>query len=326
MFFNPWDWHLKNNITYYWLTYPMHFISQWRLPILFVISGIGVFYTMKRIDVFQFVKQRTSRLLLPLIIGIVIIIPPQIYFERLSQGLHYSSYLDFIMNSAFRGIYPNGNFSWHHLWFLPYLLFFSVIFAPLFFWLQNKRTHLKSIIVIIGILLLLSDYLLRARFPSTHAFWGDWYNISTYGILFLSGFIVALNFDTIFEFCKNNRHKLLTLSIIIYAFHFISSELQIINSFIKVCNMIFWILTIFGFSTIYLNRDNRFLKYANNAVYPFYILHQTITVAIGYYIMNLNISSLFKLIILTIGTLGLCVLLYEILRRSKLVSPLLGIK
>lgn len=92
MFFVPWDFHIKNNVIYPDLLYPMYFLNQWRLPLLFVISGMGVYFAFQKRTGGQFALERTRRLLVPLIFGMLFIVPPQIYFEYLDQGIFSGRY------------------------------------------------------------------------------------------------------------------------------------------------------------------------------------------------------------------------------------------
>ena len=87
MFFVPWGFHIKNNIIYDWLRYPMVFLNQWRLPILFVISGMGTYYALQKRTGLQFAFERIKRLLIPLIFGMLFIVPPQVYLEKLNKKL-----------------------------------------------------------------------------------------------------------------------------------------------------------------------------------------------------------------------------------------------
>jgi glucan biosynthesis protein C len=79
LFFVPWEFHIKNNVISNWLVYPMWFVSQWRLPILFVISGMGTYYAFQKRSGKQFALERIKRLYIPLIFGTLFIIPPQVY-------------------------------------------------------------------------------------------------------------------------------------------------------------------------------------------------------------------------------------------------------
>ena len=145
MFFVPWGWHIKNNVIYEWFAVPMYFLNQWRIPILFVISGMGTYYALGKRSRKQFSRERLRRLGFPLLIGMLLIVPPQVYIERIAHAQFTGGYFDFWPSQAFTPVYPEGNLSWHHLWFLPYLLIFSLILVPIFYRLrknpQNRFTN-----------------------------------------------------------------------------------------------------------------------------------------------------------------------------------------
>ena len=115
MFFNTWEWHVKNPTEYGgMLTDVMIFLHQWRMPLLFLISGAGTYYALGKRSPKKYLGERFKRLMIPLIAGIFILVPVQVYLEKADQ---YSSLLNFYPH-MFEGIYPSGNFSWHHLWFI----------------------------------------------------------------------------------------------------------------------------------------------------------------------------------------------------------------
>jgi fucose 4-O-acetylase-like acetyltransferase len=120
------------------LEIPMEWLHLWRLPLLFFISGVGVSFAMKSKTASAFIGERSKRLLIPLLFGVLVIVPPQVYFERLQRHQFEGSYWAFYPKIfEFQG-YPEGNSSWHHLWFIVYLWVFSVLATPLFVLLKNK--------------------------------------------------------------------------------------------------------------------------------------------------------------------------------------------
>lgn len=344
MFFVPWTWHIKNNDLVEGLMYPMMFVNQWRLPILFVISGMGTAFALSKKSGWQFTGERLKRLLIPLLTGILLVVPPQVYLERISSGGFSGSYFNFWPGYAFAGVYPAGNFSWHHLWFLPYLLFFFLVLIPVFL---QVRKHPDSIILkgfrklfshwwgsfLLIIPLLLWDLLLRPAFPSTHAFWGDWYNMARYSTLFLYGYLCISSGNSFWRSVSGNRHRYLLagmLSFSIYLFIlFVEAKPWHIQALavLRVVNMWSWIWCILGFASVLLNKPGKYLSYANEAVYPFYILHQTITVAIGFFLMNLQWGFPVKFTVMVAGTFGITFSLYEgIIKRWSLMRLLFGLK
>lgn len=345
MFFVPWGWHIKNNVIYSWLIYPMLFLNQWRLPILFVISGMGTYYALGKRSGGQFIWERVRRLYIPLAIGMLLIIPPQVYIERLVNGQFVGSYLEFWPALAFNGIYPEGNMSWHHLWFLPYLLVFSLILAPVFLYLRKHennrflqwiRSRVRSPwgLFIFIIPLYFTESLMEPFFPSTHALIGDWFNLVNYGLMFFFGFILIAVQDEFWETVTRYRRQFLysgILSFTVFISLIMLTEDSIIRHFtealLKVANLWLWVLICFGYGAKYLNKPSKTLAYANESVYPFYILHQTVTICLAYFLLDLKWGLLPKGTVLLLGTFGISWLLYEFLiRRWKWLRPLFGLK
>ena len=344
MFFNPWGWHIKNNVIYDWLKYPMSFLSQWRLSILFVISGMGTCFALSFRSGRVFSKERIKRLGLPLVVGMILIVPPQVYFERLSTGQFQGTYTQFYFWEAFAGIYPEGNFSWHHLWFLPYLLIYSLLLAPLFVYLRNNPEHAflswvkKCLSTRFGWLILvlplyLAEALLEPFFPVTHALVNDWFTFINFMILFFYGFLFILIGDEFWQRVDELKFRAFLTGILFFALFLTIRQFEdniyihFTEAFIKVVNCLSWIVAIFGYGAKYLNQKSNLLTYCNTAVYPFYILHQTITVGMGYYMMNWQASFAVKFLILATGTFFFSWLLYEfIIKRINFLRPLFGLK
>ena len=345
MFFVPWGFHLKNNAIYEWLVYPMLFLNQWRLPILFVISGMGTFYALQKRTGAYFALERIKRLGLPLIFGMLFIISPQVYFERLNKNQFVGSYFDFWPNEALNGIYPEGNFSWHHLWFLPYLLIFSLILIPIFLYFKKHPNNkfilwIKEIsrktfgLYIFVIPLYLAEAFIEPYFPITLALIDDWFNFINCMMLFLFGFLLMLIKDVFWITVEKYRSYFLITGILSFIIMLViihtyedSTIRHFTEAFIKVVNLWSWVLTLFGYSAKYLNRKSKILNYSNEAVYPFYILHQTIMITIAYFLIELEWSFGSKFSIMTFGTFGFSWVIYEFLiRRWRFIRPLFGLK
>ena len=345
MFFVPWGFHIKNNTLYQSLVYPMLFVNQWRLPILFVISGMGTFYALNKRTGVQFSWERIKRLLLPLVIGMLFIVPPQVYIERLAKGQFTGSYFRYWPQYAFNGVYPEGNLSWHHLWFLPYLLIFSLLLIPLFLYLKKHPN--ASIIRFMRRLcnntfslfwlvvpLYLFEAFLEPFYNVTHALVDDWFNFMSSLFLFSYGFLVMCVQEHFWQRVQEKRRVYLYLGCIsfsVFLFLIFGFEDSTVRHFtealVKVINIWAWILAIFGYAATYLNKKSKVLAYANEAVYPFYILHQTVMICIAYYLMDLPWNLFSKASIMVLGTFLGSWLIYEIgIRRWKITRPLFGLK
>ena len=138
MMFNTWPWHLKNAETLPVLEGPMELLHLVRMPLLMVIAGIATALALERRGAGACARDRVKRLLVPLLFGILVIVPPQIYVERVAAGAFTASYLAFYPTVLELEPYPEGgSLSWHHLWFVAYLFVYCALALPLFAWLAT---------------------------------------------------------------------------------------------------------------------------------------------------------------------------------------------
>jgi glucans biosynthesis protein C len=347
MFFVPWGWHIKNNVIYDHLRWPMSFVNQWRLPILFVISGMGTAYALSFRSGWQFIKERAARLFIPLVFGMMVIVPPQMYVQRVDRGQFIGTFWEFITGPAFTtGAYPPGNITWNHLWFLPYLLVFSLLLTPVFLYFRNRpdggiltrwRARLTKnpfYLYLFIIPLYLYESLLEPFFDVTHNLTHDWFNFVSSLTLFFFGFFLISLKESFWQAVDRIWKWSLLLGIFCFAaqgFIWVYLEdgyvVHFTEAALKVVNLWSWILVLFGMAASYLNRPSAVLTYSNRAVYPFYILHQTITVVLGYLIMDYAWGFWPKFTLLILGTFCISWLLYELLiRRIAFLRPLFGLK
>ncbi|WJV30581.1 acyltransferase family protein [Rossellomorea sp. AcN35-11] len=63
------------------------FLSQWRMPILFLVSGVGTYFILRSRSNRAFIGDRLKRLLIPFIFAVVVIVPPQGYYAALQKGI-----------------------------------------------------------------------------------------------------------------------------------------------------------------------------------------------------------------------------------------------
>lgn len=347
MFFVPWGWHIKNNVIYDNLRWPMSFVNQWRLPILFVISGMGTAYALSFRSGGQFIWERIKRLFIPLVFGMLVIVPPQMYLQRLDRGEFVGSYWDFLSGPSFTtGVYPAGNITWNHLWFLPYLLVFSMILTPVFLYLRNNPTagiltrwrnrlnkHPFSIYLLVIPLYLLEAFM-EPFFDIKHNLVDDWFNFTNSLTFFFFGYLLISVKEEFWKaIAQIWRRSAIIGSVcfvgqaVIWLFFEDGVVIHFTEAMLKVVNIWSWIIVLFGLAAKYLNKPSKALAYSNRAVYPFYILHQSVTVVLGFMIMDMDWGLWIKFPILVIGTFGISWLIYEFLiRRISIIQPLFGVK
>ncbi len=346
MMFNTWDWHVKNPETSVTFEYVMRFLNQWRMPLLFFISGAAVWFAMEKYSTGQFALERIKRLAVPLIFGMFVVIPPQVYYERLFQRRVQGSFFDFYPTILDFRPYPEGNFSWHHLWYIPYILVFSFLMLPAFRYLKSAGGRRRLALAMnrlaqghrvwfVFLLIAASEICLRPFWPANNNnLLDDWAQFTTTILIFALGFCFASS-DSIWPRLEQLRFRTLALGIfatsLLYLFWYGDLEMPLAGrAFYRLtrsANIWFWILTALGFASRHLRFNSRVLEYSNQAVYPFYILHQTITVLIGYYLVDWAVGIPLKFTVLAAGTFIGSWLLYEFpIRRSNLMRPLFGLK
>ena len=305
MIFNTFGWHIKNEEQFPGLAPIMSFLHLWRMPLLFLISGAGTYYALGRRSGKQYLKERTRRLLLPLVAGIFILVPVQVYIERIDQ---YHSLLDYYTH-MFDGVYPSGNFSWHHLWFIAYLYLISLLISPFLKYFQSKsfrrfKLELEKLVRqpagmnLIILPLLITQLLLKPYFPrETHDIVNDWAFIVYNLTFFMAGFILFVN-PRIIHYLKRQRRIYFSEAIIASTIWFVSRYYWHLPSYIdELINItVAWScsVTAIAYAACKLNRNSNLRKQANQAIYPFYLVHQPVIIGIGYFIIQWNIAVLEK--------------------------------
>ncbi|WP_347156998.1 acyltransferase family protein [Pontibacter chitinilyticus] len=321
MFFVRWNWHVKNSILSPTMELPMLFLSQWRMSLIFIISGVGVYFALGYRSAGTFALERLKRIFVPLIVGMLLVVPPQVYFERLTQGFT-GSYFNFLPSVFDFEPYPKGNFSWHHLWYLAYILVYSLLFLPLLTYLRRTSIGLQKVkgwmlLVLPALWFSFGAVLLNARFPGTNDLIHDWANHFMYTSMFLIGFLL-MKFPVLQERIRRVRWYSLVAALVtvtvLYTLYWLKdneatgSKLNL-YFILKSCNRWFWLLAILGFALQHLKIRSRYLPLANEMVYPFYILHQPIIVALGYYMRNLPLVVGVKFGFISLSTFILCFVL-----------------
>lgn len=348
MWFNEWGWHVKNYETSVTFQYWMIWSHFFRMPLLLFISGAGTFMALGKRTPKKFAGERFRRLFIPLVFGMFVIVPPQIYFEHIKE---YSSYWDFYKTVFNFVTYPEGSFSWHHLWFILYLFLYSLLALPLLNFLRSaKSEYFKNVIIKfftnpLGILLipsvfiLVTQILLRPYFPEeTHDLTHDWAFFIYYFIFFLMG-ILAYSIPNLWQAIGTNRKYLLLAMIIslipFYICYFYFRDLIIlpwtndtVETIFDVTSIFvswFTVITIIAYGQHYLNKPHPWLSKINEGLYPFYILHQTVIIAIGYYICQLDWSISAKYWAISLLTIAFCVALYlTLIQTNKVMRFLFG--
>ena len=147
--FDTSEWYVKNDQTSEIVDILLSFAAMWGMPLLFVVSGLGIWYSLRSRTIGTFAGERVRRLLVPLVFGLLVIVPPQVWTWLRGDPEYNESYWEFLprffdIKLTF-GSFPfvlgddpaAGLFEPGHLWFLVILLAFSLLFLPIFWYLRR---------------------------------------------------------------------------------------------------------------------------------------------------------------------------------------------
>jgi len=335
-FFNLNDpWHLKAPQLIPALSQPMEVLHILRMPLLMLIAGAVTAYALAKRGLAGFAWDRTKRLLLPLVFGMLVIVPPQIYLERLDRGLFTGSYWDF-WPSVFHFVpYPAGSLSWHHLWFVAYLFTYCLLALPLFAWLERPSGKVflgraeaflaKGWNLLWLVLPILLIRILLRNHRETNDLIHDPKGFLFYGYLFLAGHLLA-RCPAVWARLVALRWRFFGLAAFLLAILLPDGEFPFPWEHVAVW-LFSWscLLSIFGFARRGVRREGPLLAHTQSLAYPFYILHQTVILVVGYPLMKPLMSPWARLGLVTLLSFLATWVLCEGLARVPWLRPLFGL-
>jgi len=343
------DWHVRNATTWIGGSIIVGFMSQWIMPMFMVLAGASTYYSLRSRSAWQYIRERILRLLVPFFFGVFVIVVPQAYYELLYHGKSPSANL--------LGYYPLylfnlperfAHFSFYHLWFLALLFIFSLICLPLFLNLLGKGKSLLSglasrinspwkwmlfLVFPLGLI----DILI---YPGTY--WGSretggWCRVA-YLFFFISGYLLFANpgmteqmrklrwFVSIGAIAAFVALRPLIGLLLDWKHHFGSAgyaAAQVVQALLSWCLLIIFI----NLGQWVFNFKNKLLAYASEAVLPFYILHQTVIIVVGYYVVRWELNPGLKYSVILVVSFCLIMALYDLLiKKINILRFLFGMR
>ena len=320
--FQPWAkflFFIQNKQSLEWLWIFMGMINIWRIPILFMISGMGVRFAMERRNWKQLLKDRTVRILIPYVFGFFFICPISAYVAMNYFGKE-PQYV------------PNPG----HLWFLANIFFYILLLLPFLTYLKNRpgnfifRFLQKLFRMPFGIYFMALPLVLEAwlvnpeNYPGyAHTAHGGWLGM----VCFLMGFIFISLKNVFWQAVEGVRRSAFAVAFFLYLIRLVFFQLEGEPVVLTAFESMSWMLSIFGYGSLYLNKPSQKLAYFSKAVYPVYIVHMPLQYFFSYYIIPLLLPAVVKLVFLLVLTFGGSLVIYEFaLKRIKWVRPLFGLK
>ena len=343
-FFHNEDWIVKNATRYMVMDVIETTLSNWILALIFAISGASLFYALGKGGAGRFIKDKVLRLLIPWVfMGMLVFGAWQMYLSRLTHGEFSGSFLQFIPK-----YFQPGNFAWDgfHLWYLGMLFVFCLVFLPLFLWLkgasgQRLLGRLGDLLAARGAIYLLAlSTILCLVLTDNKGFWGnlDWGggSILSHATFFLSGFLI-ISHEGLQKNIKRHRWFSLALALVLMVTIFVcmitfgepthGTWFYMLGRTLWALWSWSWVLAILGFGMKHLTFSKPILPYANEAVLPFYILHQPVLVSVGVFVVGWVIPDVLKFLVIDAVSFAIIMLLYEfVVRRVNFLRFLFGMK
>ncbi len=327
-------WHVKAPELLPVLNGPMDVLHMVRMPLLMLVAGLATAFALRKRSVGTFAWDRVKRLLLPLVFGMLVIVPPQIWVERVWTGAYSGSYAAW-WPSVLQGVpYPKGSLSWHHLWFVAYLFVFCLAALPLFAWLRKpagQRALARGEAFLarganlwwMAGLIFGGRFLLR-NFRETNDLIHDPKNLVFYGGLFLAGHLLG-RMPRVEDRLQALRRWHLGLALVLIPATFIRDHWPAPFAYIAYYGAIWASLcAALGYGKALIIRSRPWLDHAQSLAYPFYIFHQSVIVVLGWWMLRLHLAPWPFFGLLTLGSFGAAWMLCEGTARVPWLRPLLG--
>ena len=297
---------------------PMTMLNVWRIPLLFYVSGMGLYFAMKKRNWKQVLIERSKRILIPFVFGYLAITPLHMYLFQ----YYYKMPLSYFPSSG-------------HLWFLGNIFSYVLLLSPLFFYLQKQGDgKFKKIIskvmgyaigpIAISVFFMLEVGLVKPQLFELYA--QTWHGFFIGFLAFFFGFLFVYSGTAFWQIVAKWKWLYIIIGAVLFTIRF-TGFASISNMYLTTIESNCWIFGIFGLGYQYLNKPSAVLSYLSQAAYPVYIIHMFVLYTGALFILPLNLSPFLKFVGITLFTFIVCFLIYEfILKRISILRPLFGLK
>jgi peptidoglycan/LPS O-acetylase OafA/YrhL len=349
--FDATNWHIKNADQSIVVTLVfVIFLYPWGMPLFFVLSGAGSRFALRKRSWQRYATERVTRLLIPFLIGAVLFTPLQAYIEwnhKTQTGLFDGSLAEFMINHGidYQPGFGPRIFAWlgYHLWFLGFLFAYSLIALPIFSWLKReggkrfvdwlaRLCERRGGLLIFLVPLILVQVLLRPFFLAEH----DWADFAFTLVFFIAGYILYAD-DRFLRAVRRDWPIMLSLGILSTLFMFAIGAMGVAMDWaiavgtpeffllwiVFSVNSWCWSLFVLNIGMRSMDFTNKWLRYGQEMIMPFFLVHQPVILSIAYFVVQWDTNLWLKLLIVVTGSFVISLGIYELL--IKRVRPLRGL-
>jgi peptidoglycan/LPS O-acetylase OafA/YrhL len=349
MVFNPAPfYHIRNADVSFFFLILCGFISLWHMPLFFLLAGWSAFGSLSTRGTRSFLRERFFRLFVPLVAGCILLMPSIKYLE-LANGFdaNYTGlYVNQHLQESFRQVIPSGlpaaapfddgfleflptfftdlsRFTWAHLWFIAYLLTFTLLYLPLFGRIRRSRGWFRGAVSPLWVYLPIVplafiQVTMRERWPGLQNLIDDWANFSYYSTFLLCGFMLA-RFPDLETAAHDERKRALTIALsatllLLLATLGLFSSTAVILALTAVAGWCF-VVAFLGFARQKLSYSTPALDYLTESALPVYLLHQSAIVLPGYFLIQLPLGPFAKFLLLLVVSTVVTISFYHFFVR-----------
>jgi glucan biosynthesis protein C len=344
LYFAPGHWLVKSAEIEPWVAYPIAAIAPWRLMVIFAVSGFASAAMLQRFpSVGAFFRERSRRLLIPLLFGTLVLVPPQ-GWVRMEMAGHHQTMLHFLTHEEFAFARIVGQFfpNWEHLWFLGYLWAYTGLLAATLILLPDWKTRIAPFVawlcrgwrlLYLPLLALLAGRLaLMAVHLDDASRYSDLVGDIHYIPAFLLGFALA-HFPDFWSAVRRIWSGALGVSVVCLAVILSGvaapvsdpSRAMLIVQIAADTGMAWAMLPVaLHLADVAFNHDHPWRQTLALAIFPAYVIHQTVIVLAGWAMREAGIVG-FAAFILQVGlVVGSCWAAWSLAGAVPLFGELLG--
>jgi hypothetical protein len=338
------DFYVKNDPTSEAAQRFIDFVGPWHMSFLFLLAGAASWLAFRHRGAGRYAGERAKRLLIPFAFGVLVIVPPQTWLAYRWHGkgdISYWEYLPKFFTTTTDGGFDGyqGGFTPGHMWFVLFLFVFSLVGLPVFLWLRNRASgrrlvagfaraaQVPGLLVVIPVLILVLPWLQTEDDLSGQPPFG-------FFLLVLLGFLLLAD-ERIGRVIDRDWVWLLAVGLVASVAYIWAeprewgdtAAVYVGKKLLYEVGVWCVILGLLGLGHRFLMGGGRVLKYATEAAYPFYILHQTAIVAFAYVVCAWDWPVWAKFTVIALASLALSLGAYEVtVRRWGPVRFLFGMK
>lgn len=349
--FNPFDqWHVTDVHRSRLVGEVVVLMAPWIMPLFMLLAGVGAWFALERRSNGDYLRERAVRLLVPLAVGMALLVPPQVWLERRLRGQFDGSLLEFYPHFL-DGLYPRGNFSWHHLWFLALLFANAVVTLPLFRWWRSARGRAQlgrvarlcsgpGGLLWLSLPLVAERLLLSPWVSGDHALATDWSNRSLLLMAYVYGFVLAgepwLGEDIDREWPRALAGALVGTALLVWATWTGVLPARAPRPWTPAWLLLWtayafgawsWLVAIVGIARRALraaHAGSPRWRRAGEVTAAWYLVHQPVIVAVAYVVVQWRAPVAAKVAAVLVASFALTLAIVEALRLVPVVRTVLG--